>query len=190
MFNSAKKPVTDRPLAGNSGDEPLELRISSKLMSITRKMNVLDAAGEVVYRVRSKAVSLNDRTFIEDAQGAEVADIHAKVISIHDVYYVDMADGVSFELSRELLHLNDVINIDALGWQLRSRNFLDFDFDVTDPTGALVASAKRKIFSLHSEYLVTVYDRAQADEVVALFVIMKHIVEQRAASAASDSTSD
>ena len=172
---------------------PLQLRISSKIGSVIHdKMDVLDAHDNVIYRVSSAAISLHDRTRIEDVSGNKVADIHAKLISIHNRYYIDMADGVSFEMASEILHLKDVVNIDELGWQLRGDHMIEFNFDVTDQaTGALVAHASRQLISLHDTYTVDVFDRSRADELVAIFVVMKHIVEHRqhAAAASSSSTS-
>ena len=174
----------------DSGDAPLELRISSKIGSVVHdKMDVLDAHDNVIYRVSSAAISLHDRTEIEDAAGNKVADIHAKLISIHNRYYVEMADGVKFEMASELLHLKDVVNIDELGWQLRGDHMLEFNFDIEDQaTGAVVAHASRKLVSLHDSYTVQVFDRSRTDEIVAIFVVMKHIIEHRQQAAASSSS--
>lgn len=176
--------------ASAAGGAPLELRISSKIGSVIHdKMDVLDAHDNVIYRVSSAAISLHDRTEIEDAAGNKVADIHAKLISIHNRYYVEMADGVKFEMASELFHLKDVVNIDELGWQLRGDHMIEFNFDIEDQaTGAKVAHASRQLVSLHDTYTVEVFDRARADEIVAIFVVMKHILEHRQQAAASSST--
>ena len=172
-----------------STDVPLELRISSKIGSVIHdKMDVLDAHDNVIYRVHSAAISLHDRTQIDDAAGNKVADIHAKLISIHNRYYVEMADGVQFEMASELFHVKDVVNIDELGWQLRGDHMIEFNFDIEDQaTGAKVAHASRQLVSLHDTYTVEVFDRARADEIVTIFVVMKHILEHREHAAASSS---
>ena len=158
----------------------LQLRISSKLGSLLRnKIDVLDAHDNVIFRVYSKAVSMTDHTFIEDAEGHEVADIKARLVSLHDTYEVKMADGVSFEVSQELFHVRDVARVEGLGWELRGKNVLGFDFDVYDKRGAVVARAHREALSLRDTYVVDVMDRASTDEVVALFVVMKHVIERR-----------
>lgn len=105
----------------------------------------------MVYRVSSKALSIHNKTYIEDAAGNEVAYIHAKAISIHHRYYVEMVDGESFGLSEELFHVHDIVDIDALGWQLRGTNILAFDFEVTDQNGSVIATAHRKFVSMHGK---------------------------------------
>ena len=168
------------PAAPKTSGDALQLRISSKLGSLLRnKIDVLDAHDNVVFRVHSKAVSMTDQTFIEDAAGNEVATIKAKLVSIHGTYEVAMADGVSFELSQELFRLRDVVRIDALGWTLRGKNVLGFDFDICDERGGIVARAHREALSLRDTYVVDVLDRSHTDEIVAVFVVMKHLVERR-----------
>ena len=172
--------------AASDTDTPLQLRISSKIGSVIHdKMDVLDAHDNVIYRVHSAAVSVTDKTFIDDAAGNRVADIHAKFISLHNRYFVDMADGVSFQMESEWFHIKDVVNIDELDWQLSGNNMLEFQFDIRDhASGSVVAHASRQVVSLHDTYTVDVYDRAKTDEVVAVFVVMKHILEHRQESAA------
>ena len=162
----------------------MELHIKGKVVSIHDKMEVLDENDQVVYRVSSKALSIHNKTYIEDAAGNEVAYIHAKAISIHHRYYVEMVDGESFGLSEELFHVHDIVDIDALGWQLRGTNILAFDFEVTDQNGSVIATAHRKFVSMHGIYNLTVIDESQADKIVALFVVMRHIIEQREISEA------
>lgn len=187
MRQTGVAPFSSARVSTGKGGQPLELRLSSKIGSVLHdKIDILDSHDNVIYRVSSKAVSISDRTFIEDAAGNQVASIHAKVVSIHSIYYVEMADGTQFELSRELMHLKDVVNIDALGWQLSGDNMLEFSFHIVDAQGAVVAEASRALVSMHDTYTVTIYDRSVTDEVVAVFVIMKHIMEHRAAEASSD----
>ena len=190
-LHETKTPVAAIPVSPSIDGTPLELRISSKIGSVLHdKMDVVDAHDNVIYRVHSAAVSLHDRTQIDDAAGNKVADIHAKLISIHNRYYVEMADGVQFEMASELLHLKDVVNIDELGWRLSGDHMIEFNFDIEDQaTGAKVAHASRQLVSLHDTYTVEVFDRAHADEVVAIFVVMKHILEHRQQAAASSSAS-
>lgn len=121
----------------------------------------------------------------------EVAYIHAKAVSIHHVYYVEPASGESFELHEELNHVKDVIDVEPIGWQLRGDSIIEFDFHVYDDQQRTVATAHRNVVSLHDIYDMDVLDESKADIVVAIFVIMRYIVEQRnqAAGMAASSSS-
>ncbi len=157
----------------------MKLHIKAKVVSIHEKMEVLDENDELVYRVSSKAISIHDKTHIEDAAGNEVAFIHAKAMSIHHVYYVEMADGTGYTMKEELTHLRDHIDVEELGWQLRGENVLAFDFDVYDADERLLAKAHRKLVSMHGIYYIDIVDESRADELIALFVVVKHIIDQR-----------
>ena len=161
------------------------------MASIHDKSDVLDENGNLLYRVHSRALSIHDKTYIEDTSGNEVAYIHAKAVSIHHVYYVELASGASFELHEELNHVKDVIDVEPIGWQLRGDSIIEFDFHVYDDQQRTVATAHRNVVSLHDIYDMDVLDESKADIVVAIFVIMRHIVEQRnqAAGMAASSSS-
>lgn len=156
----------------------MNLHIESNVVSIHHKMSVLNDVDEPVYRVSSKALSVHDKTYLEDAVGNQVAYIHAKAVSVHHVYYVEMTGGESFELSEQLFHVRDVIDVSGLGWQIRG-SLLAFEFEVADAEGNVVAEAHRKAVSVHDRYDLTIYDEGRVDELVALFVVVCHIVAAR-----------
>lgn len=167
----------------------MQLQIKSKILSLHDKMDVLDENGNVVYRVHTKALTVHDKTYIENAAGNEVAYLHAKTFSIHHIYYVEMSNGESFEFRDELMHIKDCVDIEPLGWQLRGKNILEFDFQVFDSQENVLAKAHRKYVSIHDTYLVDVLDESKADEIVAIFVIMKHLVESNDTISAADASS-
>lgn len=160
----------------------MDLHIKSKPISVHNAMEVLDDNDQVVYRVHSKALSVHDKTYLEDAQGNELAYIHAPVVSVHHVHYIEMTDGESFELSEELFHIKDIIDVEGLGWQLRG-SVLAFEFEVVDAEGRQLATAHRRYISLHNVYDLHIAAEDQAAKLVALFVVISHIVTERNISA-------
>ena len=100
-------------------------------------------------------------------------------MSVHHIYYVEMADGTSFTVRDELSHLCDRIDAEELGWQLRGKNIFAFDFDVYDAEERLLATAHRKLVSVHGVYDIDIVDESRSDELVALFVVVKRIIDQR-----------
>ena len=166
----------------------MNLHIKANVISIHHKMEVLDDADQPVFRVHSKALSIHDKTYLEDAQGNEVAYIHAKAVSLHHVYYVDMVGGESFELSEQLFHMKDIIDIPELGWQIRGK-ILAFDFEVVDAEGNVLATAHRKVASVHGVYDLAINDESHAVELVALFIVVSHIILARNAATAESMAS-
>lgn len=168
--------------ARKNEESRMKLQIKSKVMSIHGKTDILDENENVVYRAHTKAVTIHDKTTLEDAEGNEVASIHAKAVSIHHVYYIEMANGDSYELKEELAHIRDFVDIAPVGWQLRGNNIMDFDFQIFDADDRVLATAHRKLVSVHGIYDMDILDEDNADVLVAIFIVIKHIVEIRGAS--------
>lgn len=160
----------------------MKLQIKSKVVSIHDKTDVLDENDNVVYRTHTKALTITDKTVLEDAAGNEVANIHAKAVSIHHIYYIDMTNGDSYELKEELAHIRDFVDIAPVGWQLRGNNIMAFDFQIYDADGAVLATAHRKFISMHGIYDMDILDESKVEVLLAIFIVIKHIVENRDAS--------
>ena len=121
------------------GEPVRSLFTTSKVISLHKHTDITDEHEQVVYHAQTKFPSLHDKTDVTDAAGNFVAHIEKKLLTIRQRHYVTMADGLSFELSSELLHLvKDVINIEGLGWQLRG-NVLGWNFELWAQNGQIVA---------------------------------------------------
>lgn len=161
----------------------MDLHMRSAVISIHNKIEVLSDNDEVMYRVHSKALSVHDKTYLEDANGNELAYIHQKAVSIHHVHYIEMVNGENFELTEQLFHVKDIIDIPELGWQLRGK-FMSFEFEIVDAQGRQLATAQRRKISVHNNYDLHIIDESQTDKLVALFVVINHIVTERSESEA------
>jgi uncharacterized protein YxjI len=163
----------------------MKLSIKGKIMSLHNVDEILDEGGKVVYTTRSK-ISIWDKTTVSKADGTVVSTFKDKLMAIHKRYYVTMADGVEFELADRLFHINDIVDIPELGWVMRSKNFLAFDFVIYDGEDNVLATASRDLLSmLHEYYYLDIVDEGHVDELVTLFVIMRHIIQEQDASEAA-----
>ena len=172
------------------GEPVRSLFTSTKVLTLHHQIDITDEREQVVYRAWSKFFSLRDKTDITDAAGNQVAHMEKKILSIHQRHFVTMADGLSFELSTELLHLiKDITNIVGLDWQLRG-NILGMNFELYDRDGSIIAVIGQKMLSLHDKYCVDIYRPEQEAVVVAILVTLQHMIRDReAASSSSGSAS-
>lgn len=167
----------------------MKLTIPSKIMSLHKKMNVLDENKNVRYQAHSKLITVTDDTSLDDANGNQVAHIHAKFFSpFKSLYYIDMANGQRFTFSRKWLKLRNSITIKELDWHLEGRNWLDLNFELKNGAGQVIARASRPLVSLRDTYELEVFDERQVDTIVALFVTMKHLVERQDSTVANGVT--
>ena len=163
----------------------MKLHIKGKIISIHKKMEVLDENDNLAYQVSSKALSIHDKTYITDSQGNEIAYIHAKAISIHQVHYVEMNNGINFEIRLELGHpIHNVLDIIEFGWQIRGQ-FAAHDYEIADSNGNVLAAAHRKWFSAHGIYYLDIFDDSKSDMLLAAYIVLEHILSNQEASASA-----
>ena len=164
---------------------------TSKVFTLHKHIDILDAQERMVYQADSKFFSIHDKTDIADAQGNHVAHIEKKVFTLHQRHFVTMADGLQFQVSNELWHLvKDINNIEGLGWQLRG-NIVGLNFELYDSDGSVIAVIGQKMLSIHDKYCIDIYREELEPIVVAILVTLQHMIRDREVSAsASYSSSD
>lgn len=166
----------------------MKLKMRAKIASIHNKIEITDEDGNPVYHIHGKVFSLHDTTFLTDAGGGDIATITRRVVSLHDTHLIVLNDGTEIELCSELLHLTkDVLDIEALGWQLTG-DIVQHNYQLTDDQGQLLAQTHRKWISLHDTYEVDIVDEERMDLIVAVLVALDKIVgdRQRVVSASDD----
>ena len=162
---------------------------STKVFTLHHRIEITDAEENVVYRAESKFFSLRDKTDLFDYAGNPVAHIEKMIFTIRQRHYVTMADGMSFELSNELLHLiRAVTNIEGLGWQLRG-NILGLNFELYDQNDRIIAVIAQKMISLHDKYCIDIYRPEYEKVVVAILVTLQHMIRDRENASSSSSSS-
>ncbi len=155
------------------------LHTKAKMLSIHKKIEIMDEDDRVVYEVESKAVSVHDTTFIRKADGEEIAKVTKKPISMHETHTIEMASGEEIDIKTEWFHLmNDVIKIDSMGWELHG-DVLQHNYELYDAMGNLVASTHRKWVSLHDVYYIDIRNESLTDRIVCVYVTLEKIIRDR-----------
>ncbi len=157
----------------------MHLHTKSKLFSIHKKMKILNDENKTVYEVESKAISIHDTTYIRDEHNRQVAVLTCKPISMHETHLIEMASGEQIEIKTELFHLmEDVIRIDALGWELHG-DLLQHDYQLVDMNGQVIAATHHKWVSLHDTYDIEVADEGDMDRIISVYVTLEKIIRSR-----------
>ncbi len=164
------------------------LHAKSKMLSIHKKMEIMDEADQVVYTVESKAISIHDTTYVRNAAGDTVATISHKPISLHETHDITFADGSVVEVRTEWFHvMRDVIDLEGLGWQMRG-DVLQHNYEFVDGSGITLARTHQKWVSLHDVYYIDVLDEGQLDKIVAVYVALERIIREREIRRENEST--
>ena len=157
----------------------MKLQMKAKIASIHDKIDITDENGNKLYHIQSKVLSIHNVTYLTRASGEEIAKISRKVVSLHDTHFIEMAGGPTIELQSELFHITkDVMNIDALGWQLLG-DVVQHNYRLMDQQGHLLAETHKKWITLHNTYEIEIVDEAQMDLIVAVLVTMDKIITDR-----------
>ena len=155
------------------------LHAKSKMLSIHKKMEIMDEADQVLYTVESKALSIHDTTYVRNASGDTIATIKHKPISLHETHIIEFADGEEVEVRTEWFHvMNAVIDLEGLGWQMRG-DVLQHNYEFVNSLGGVLARTHQKWVSLHDVYYIDVLDESQIDRIVAVYVALERIIRER-----------
>ena len=161
------------------GEPVRSLFTTSKVFTLHRRIDIIDAGEQVVYHSETKFPSLHDKTDITTADGDHVAHIERKLFTLHERHFVTMADGTGFELANELFHLvRDITNVEGLGWQLRG-NIAALNFELYDTDDSVIAVISQKAFSIHDKYCIDIYKPEYEHHVIAILVTLQHMIRDR-----------
>lgn len=163
--------------------------ISSNLFSFSKKTEITDEYGNLVYNTQTAVLSFTDDTTITKANGDFVCNITRSIFSIHQRHTIEMRDGRQLSITKELFHpFSKVINIEEIGWQLRGDLFA-FRFEVEDANGRVVAIIGQKPFSIHDKYSVDIYDLSNEELIIGIVIAVKHMIADSKNSSSSSSSS-
>ncbi len=175
--------------ADRFGTPAKSLFTTSKVFTLHKLIDITDGNENVIYHSRTKFPSIHDKTDITDAQGNQVAHVERKFFTLHERHFVTMGDGLSFEISNEIMHIiKDVTNIVGLGWQLRG-NILGLNFELYDENEEVIAVIAQKMFSIHDKYCIDIYKPEHEKIVVAILVTLQHMIKDRQAASSSSGSS-
>ena len=171
------------------GEPVYSLYTALQLGNMHRRIDITDEKGNVKYYTKSSIVAIKGKTDIMNADGNVIAHLEKKPVSLHEKHFVTMSDGTSFTLSNELLHIvNDITNIEGLGWQIRG-NIIGLSFNLVDENEQPVATVGKKMISIHDKYCIDLYQPEFEQIVVAIVIQLEKMIEDRSENESSSSFS-
>lgn len=116
-----------------------------------------DAAGADVYAAKHHTGLGKEHWDVTDASGAKVATITHERMHTHATYILSRPGQPDVTmLKTNWMPTAETWTIDAPGGQLRLQGDLaDYAWQLTDPSGAVVAGLQRKIVTLHRQYAIS-----------------------------------
>ena len=122
--------------------------------------DIYNEAGETVYTVEGK-LSWGHCLHILDAAGNHIGTVKERVLTFLPKFELYEHDQYIGCIQKEFTFFTPKFDIDCNGWQVQG-SFMEWDYQVTEPCGALVATVTKELFHWTDTYVIDVVNPADA----------------------------
>ncbi len=143
----------------------MKLLFRQRFFSWFDSYDIYDESGNTVFTVEGK-LSWGHKLHILDARGQHIGTVKERVISLlpkFQMFYMDQYVG---EIYKRWTFFRPRYTVDLNGWDVQG-NLFEWEYQVTDPHGGLVASISKRLFRLTDTYEIDVVNPGDA-----LYVLM------------------
>ena len=138
----------------------MKLLFKQRFFSWYDSYDIYDEAGNTVYVVKGE-LSWGHLLRIYDAAGNDLGMIKEKVLTWLPKFEMYLGERYIGCISKEFSFFKPRYNIDCNGWQVDG-SFMEWDYQVTEPCGALVATVTKELFHWTDTYVIDVVNPADA----------------------------
>lgn len=128
--------------------------------------DVYNEAGETLYTVEGK-LAWGHCLHILNPAGEHLATVQEKVLTMLPRFELYMADQYVGCVQKAFTFFRPRFDIDCKGWQVEG-DFLEWEYRVAEPCGALVATISKEVFQLTDTYVIDVVQPSDALQALML----------------------
>ena len=143
----------------------MRLIFKQRFFSWFDSYDIYDEAGNVVYTVEGK-LSWGHCLHILDASGSHIGTVQERVLTFLPKFEMYMGERYVGCIQKAFTFFTPRFDIDCNGWQVQG-SFMEWDYEVTEPCGALVARITKELLNWTDTYVIEV-----ANPMDALAVLM------------------
>ena len=138
----------------------MKLLFRQRFFSWFDSYDIYDEHENTVYTVKGQ-LSWGHCLKIYDVSGREVGTVKERVFTFLPKF--ELYEGSQYIgcISKEISFLKPSYNIDFNGWEIQG-SFMEWDYQVTEPCGALVATVTKELFHWTDTYVIDVVNPAAA----------------------------
>lgn len=153
-------------------------QVRQKIFSLGDRYAIKDASGADRFLVRSALVSVSKRMWILDMEGRELYGMRRRLLSFLPCYRISRDDGevAVFRQGLSLWGKRFSVEGERGSFLIRGRP-LDFDYSI-EKGGAEVASVSKRFFSLSDTYGVEIAEGEDEAFILALVVIIDQVCHE------------
>lgn len=138
----------------------MRLYFKQRFFSWFDSYDIYDEAGNTVYTVEGK-LSWGHCLHILDAYGNHIGTVQEKVLTFLPKF--ELYEGGAYVgcIQKAFTFFTPRFDIDCNGWQVQG-SFMEWDYTVTEPGGALVATITKELFNWTDTYVIDVMEPKDA----------------------------
>ena len=138
----------------------MRLYFKQRFFSWFDSYDIYDEAGNVVYTVEGK-LSWGHCLHILNSVGEHIGTVRERVLTLLPKFEMYVGDSYVGCIQKEFTFFTPRFDIDCNGWQVEG-SFMEWDYAVTEPCGALVAQISKELFNWTDTYVIDVTDPGNA----------------------------
>ena len=138
----------------------MRLLFKQRFFSWFDSYDIYDETGNVVYTVEGK-LSWGHCLHILDAAGNHIGTVQERVFTFLPKFELYVGGEYAGCIQKEFTFFTPRFDIDFNGWQVEG-SFMEWDYAVTEPCGALVAQISKELFNWTDTYVIDVADPRNA----------------------------
>ena len=146
----------------------MRLIFKERLFSWFDSYDVYNEYKETVFTVEGK-FAWGKELHVNDAGGRHIATLKQKIMSFLPAYKLYVGNECVGTIKKEFTLFTPSFYIDCNDWQVEG-NFLEWDYEVKDANGGIVATISKKILNWTDTYVLDIYD--DKDAVTVLMVAL------------------
>ena len=138
----------------------MRLLFKQRFFSWFDSYDIYDETGNVVYTVEGN-LSWGHCLHILDAAGNHIGTVQERVFTFLPKFEMYVGGSYIGCIQKAFTFFTPRFDIDCNGWQVQG-SFLEWDYEVTEPCGALVARVTKELFNWTDTYVIDVADPGNA----------------------------
>ena len=146
----------------------MQLLFKQRLFSWFDSYDIYDEAGEVLFTVEGQ-LAWGHTLHINDPQGRHIATVKQRLFTFLPKFDLYEGEALIGTITKDFTLFKPAFEVDCNGWQVQG-DFWEWDYTVTEPCGAPVASVSKELLNWTDTYVIDVVN--PADALCALMLVL------------------
>lgn len=146
----------------------MRMYFKQRMFSWFDSYDIYDEQGNTLYVVKGQ-LAWGHCLKIFDAYGNEVGTVKERLLTFLPKFEIYFGDNYLGCIKKEFSLFNPQYDIEYNGWHIDG-SFMEWDYNITDGSGRLVASISKEILHLTDQYVIDVED--SQDALIALMFVL------------------